>query len=800
MSHAFALLTRPFLCFLALATIASCGGGGVSGPAPVTDPSRITILPETATLYSGVPTTFVVTGGTGSYIVSSSNQTVVPVSGSINGNNLVVTPNNVVSETAVTLTVRDTGTTPIASATLTVRPGTVSNEITVTATSTQGLACAPAICSGGDAEVAVTLSQAGAPLIGRTVRFDAVTGDYRFITSTSGSTVEVLETSATVVTDQTGRARARIRVLPNAPNQTALLQATDTASGAFQRASFVIAQATGTSPGFIATPSSITFQGVRQGECAGSNISALFYVFGGTPPYNVSNTFTGLSVRPELVTSSGGSFTVTPNGTCMSNIPVVIRDAAGRTTTVAISNIEGTIAVPALAASPSTVNLSSCDAAASIQIAGGRGSYFVASGSDALVASVSGSTVTVRRRSPSGPAPATGTIGISDGTSVVSVTVTLSGAALGTCPTPATPALAASPTSVTLNDCTGVAQVIVSGGSGTYTASSSSGSVSTSVSGNVVSIRRAVPSSAFAGGTVTISDGSSSVAITVTGAGAGAGACGSGTGTLATNPTAVTLTSCTTTEFVQVSGGSGTYTAIPSTGSLTTSISGSVLSIRRTNPSPAFTSPTATVTVSDGTSSIAVTVSPAGEGAGACPTPVMVSPDTVQLKDCTTAEIATISGGSGNYTATSSTTSLTVSLSGNVLSIRRTNPSPAFSGGTITVSDGSSTDTVTVTASGTAAGACSSSSTFNVQPTRTDPLTSCFSSPVVTVSGGSGSYTASSSTTAIEAIFNGNLLTIRRRTGTGPIPIGDYFVFVSDGSASSIRVTVPVSSGGEGAC
>ena len=58
--------------------VASCGSGSVGTP-PVNDPTKITILPDNATLYSGLPTTFSITGGTGAYLVTSSNQAVIPV-------------------------------------------------------------------------------------------------------------------------------------------------------------------------------------------------------------------------------------------------------------------------------------------------------------------------------------------------------------------------------------------------------------------------------------------------------------------------------------------------------------------------------------------------------------------------------------------------------------------------------------------------------------------------------------------------------------------------------------------------
>lgn len=624
MNQAFSLFVRLLAVSFAALGLASCGSGAVSGSAPVNDPTRITILPATATLFAGTPTTFTISGGTGSYIVSSSNQAVVPISGAISGNTLVVIPNAVGSDTDVTLTVRDTGTTPTASATLTVRPGTVANEITVTPSSTQGLSCSPAVCSGGDAEVSVLLSQAGAPIIGRVVRFDAITGDFRFVTSTSGSTIETLDTSVITVSDQTGRARARIRVLPNAANQTALLQVTDTTTGAFQRSSFAISQATGTSPGFFANPSSITFQGRRLEECAGTDITATFYVFGGTPPYFVANTISTLIVRPEVVLASGAGFSVTPTGACIGvpGVLITIRDSAGRTTSVSVANIPGTAAIPALVATPSTINLSSCDASANIQVAGGRSNtYFVASGSDALVAVISGSTVTVRRQNPSGPAAPTGSIGISDGTSVVNVAVTISGAALGRCPQGGS--LTASPSRVTLSDCTNASQVTISGGAGTYTASSSTGSVSATVTGNVVSIRRNNPSAALpSDATVNVSDGSSSVAIPVVGTPTGAGTCGSGSSAITANPPSVILTSCSSSPSVVLSGGSGTYTATSNDTRIEAVSTGTnVLTIRRKATTPAMpaSSTAYLVTVVDGGNFVSIPVDVQPGAAVACP-------------------------------------------------------------------------------------------------------------------------------------------------------------------------------------
>jgi hypothetical protein len=506
---------RLALAFVAAAGLASCGSGAVSGPAPVNDPTRITILPATATLFSGTPTTFVISGGTGSYIVTSSNQSVIPVSGSIATGSLTVVPNAVATDTLVTLTVRDTGATPIATAELTVRPGTVNNELTITPTSTQGGTCAPAICSGSDAVVSARISLGGVPLPGRGVRFEVVSGDFFFITSPPGLP-ETLATNITVVSDEAGRAQTRIRVAAIAQNQTALLQVTDLSTGSFQRTPFAIAQSTGTSPGFFIAPASIKFTGPNTDECA-NGASADFFVFGGTPPYRVSNTSSAFSVSRDFLSFSGDSFTVTARGACVGDpgLPIVVTDLRGRTVTALISNVLGTRVVPPLVVAPASVSLSSCDALANVTAAGGTGSYFATSGSGSLnVMQVSGNKFSISRSN--GPATTTPlNVGIGDSRSVVNVTVNLTGAALGTCP-PGN--FDATPKAVTLNDCAGSVQVTLSGGSGTYTAASDDTRVMATVSGNIVSIKRVAGTGAVPPGTttkVTVSDGATPILITV---------------------------------------------------------------------------------------------------------------------------------------------------------------------------------------------------------------------------------------------------------------------------------------------
>jgi len=426
-------VARIFLTLAAALAVASCGSGAVGSV--VVDPTTITILPGAdgtpATLYSGLPTTFTITGGTGTYIVSSSNQAVVQVSGTVTGNTLTVIPNPVVVDTLVTLTARDTGTTLPASVQLLVKPGTVSNTITITPGST---ACSPAICSGGDAVIATTISQGGIPLPARGVRFDVISGDVRFITSAAGAP-ETTALSVTTVTDEAGVARARLRALDTAANQTAIIQITDLGSGAYQRTTVIIARTSATEAGFFTVPTTITFTGPDNTRCA-SGASSEFFVFGGSPPYTISNPApTAFVTNTSVVGQSGGSFRVTTTGQCASDITFAIRDAAGRVTTVTVNNQPGSQDPPPapLAVAPSSLTLTSCTATASAVIVGGQGSYVGASENGLVLATVTGSILRVSRLS-GGPAPSSVTVNVSDGRSVVPVTVLLTGTALGVCP------------------------------------------------------------------------------------------------------------------------------------------------------------------------------------------------------------------------------------------------------------------------------------------------------------------------------------------------------------------------------
>jgi hypothetical protein len=214
-----------------------------------------------------------------------------------------------------------------------------------------------------------------------------------------------------------------------------LLQITDMTSGAYQRTSFTIAPIANAA--LNAQPTTIAFTGPDTANCA-SGIRADVIVFGGHPPYVVSQPGT-VTVSPTTVAASGGAFSVVATGQCTSGSPIAVVDAGGATVTVNVTNVLGTATVtqPLIVAPADGVTLNSCTDRASVIVAGGLGTYAASSGSSYLKVDKDGSTVTVFRPTTTTTVPAgttTGTVFVTDGKTIIPVTVRLTGTAAGTCP------------------------------------------------------------------------------------------------------------------------------------------------------------------------------------------------------------------------------------------------------------------------------------------------------------------------------------------------------------------------------
>lgn len=385
--HRLTAWLRPLLTLAALAgvlSLAACGGGGGAPNNPYQGGAGpLTITPATATAYSNNPFVFTVTGGTQPYTVISSDQAALPVVQTLNDNTLVVVPGNVGADTAVTLTVRDASGATTAAA-VTVRPALLlPASITITGNPNCGASGAD-LCSGQDGSATVqVLGPAGAPLAGRPVKFDVVQGDF-LLSSTAPGQPNV--TSLTVNTDQNGNAAVRIVVPSTAATQVATIRATDVTGGSSVVGQFTIAQFVNGNSVLTVIPTGVTtFTGPDTAHCS-SGASATWYVFGGTPPYTVTTNFPGaVGITGSPVLRSGGGFTVTTNGTCFTNMTIVVTDATGRVLVTAptASNVFGTAEPPPLPIklTPSSLSPTSCSAGAQlgqILATGGTGTFVVA--------------------------------------------------------------------------------------------------------------------------------------------------------------------------------------------------------------------------------------------------------------------------------------------------------------------------------------------------------------------------------------------------------------------------------------
>lgn len=340
---------RPALATLALAALVVLGGcGGGSGapnnpyaPKPV-PPGPVAILPAALTVYSGTPASLTITGGVPPYFVVTSNPSILPINAAETESVVVVLPANVVSNTAVLVTATDTlgGQ---AGAAVTVNPAPIFNTLTVTAASS---ACGTnTVCSGQSATAQVTvLGPGGAPIPGRQVRFDVVTGAFAIQSSDPATP---LVSTLTVTADQFGKATAILEATVNAPTQPALLRATELTTGDQQTTAFTIVQTINGAAVLSVVPTTVTIMGGFIGQCS-AGFRTDYYIYGGTPPYTVKSTFPdAVNVVGNPVLAAGSAFTAVTNGTCVMPLTFTIVDSAGLMTTALLNNVQGTTAPPA---------------------------------------------------------------------------------------------------------------------------------------------------------------------------------------------------------------------------------------------------------------------------------------------------------------------------------------------------------------------------------------------------------------------------------------------------------------------
>lgn len=407
------LMSRLSIFPLVIAAVLSGCGENVTSISP----SPLAVSPGDAVAYNGSPVTLYISGGTIPYTATSSNSAVINVPNSVGGTTLVFDASNVAEDTLVNLNVQDSKG-ERATAAITVKPSVISNTLTVTPDpATPGAGCGTAVCSGLMATVSVQLKNMATPLVNRNVRFDVVQGDYQFITNTSATT---FADTITTTTDQNGYAHVRIKANVNAPTQYAILKVTDVVGGSVLQTTFIIAQYTDGTGILSVVPETHTITTYYKGTCSfGARVD--YIIHGGTPPYTVTSTSTGIAtVSPSTVLTNGGGFTATTqNAFCPGTATFDIKDATGRVITATLENKEGTNTVPApvtvaLFVTSTTVNVA-VGANATVTVGGGTAPYIVTSSTQAVAtASIVGPTITIT--------------GVSTGLSTVTVTDTLGAA------------------------------------------------------------------------------------------------------------------------------------------------------------------------------------------------------------------------------------------------------------------------------------------------------------------------------------------------------------------------------------
>jgi hypothetical protein len=158
-------------------------------------------------------------------------------------------------------------------------------------------------------------------------------------------------------------------------------------------AAFTIVQQTDGSAILSVIPATATITGPDKNTCS-TGVRVDYFIYGGTPPYHVAPSFPDtVTMVNTTVFTSGGSFEVMTNGSCVNPLTFTIVDAIGRQTTAQLINSLGTATPPpppspAIQVTPPSASANPCTAATpafGFTITGGTPPFNVAS-SDGVVA------------------------------------------------------------------------------------------------------------------------------------------------------------------------------------------------------------------------------------------------------------------------------------------------------------------------------------------------------------------------------------------------------------------------------
>lgn len=470
--------------------LTACGGGGAAAPTNSPD-NPVTVLPSTASVYPNEATTFTISGGRTPYVVASQNPTIIP-NPTVSGSTFTVRPNNVTTDTAVTLEIRD-GSAPPKTQTVsaTVRASTVDNAITVSNSS--GTCGSAQLCSGSDAIVTVRSIVNGVAQVNRQLRLESFQGDFGFVAP--GSTT--IATTLTATTNDRGEVSVIMRARPTAQPQPAILQVVDPASGLTRRFVFSIGLSSDGNSSLTVIPTTQSWVGAYSDACVSGAISSHF-LFGGTPPYTITATNPQFAtLGPSTVFVSGGAVQVAVTGQiCGTDSQFIVQDSLGRRTTFSISNQRGTVAPPAIGGgqigaptvSPASLGPLGCGVSSSSFVsqtlpAGYTGlpPTITATSLDPtrLTATIASGILTVTRVTTGGGGSGSLLVRVSNGNEFVDVQVALSGSAPFGCASTGgalNPVTTTPSTFITLQNGAGI-PITITGGTPPYTVSTTAPTV-----------------------------------------------------------------------------------------------------------------------------------------------------------------------------------------------------------------------------------------------------------------------------------------------------------------------------------
>jgi hypothetical protein len=431
------LQSKLSVAFIAAAALVltSCGGGGAtSSPNNV---GSLQLLPGTASIYAGVPVTLNIVGGRAPYLVTSSEPTLVQLNFTTSSNSFTFIAQNPgvvdvgldpdeVPRRTVNIEVRDSNGASVSNAYNVLQnffTGYRESYASTCGTGSGG-GTAPQACSGTDTIISLIPVSNGSLYGDREFQFDKVRGDFQFVVENPAVTPQLVN-QIRVRTDQTGKAIVRMRVANNAPTQLATYKITDIATGVTTDAVVLIVQQPVVDT-ISLVPDTLSFTGSLSTRCGFGSSDVI--VFGGTPPYSLTTT-SGLSVTPTTVDTAGGSFSVTVPNTlppCPSNASVIVADSRGAIGTLTVEILAGTGTPAALTVSPTSVSSLACGTSVPITTLSGVGTVSATSSHPRITAVSSGTAVTLTRLTGDGATlyPTSATITLTDGATIVSVTVT----------------------------------------------------------------------------------------------------------------------------------------------------------------------------------------------------------------------------------------------------------------------------------------------------------------------------------------------------------------------------------------